>query len=70
MAAGYQPEEVQNASRPMGDITGAAVSRPLTMTVPPTSIPTMFLLNPMLPPHIKRMPTQNAAPIPPARLNQ
>ena len=31
MAAGYQLKEVQNASTPMGDTTGAAVSRPLSI---------------------------------------
>ena len=36
MGAGYQPQEVQNASRPMGDTMGTAVFGPLRMTVPGT----------------------------------
>ena len=42
LAAGYQLEEVQNASGPTRDTAGAAVSRPLPMTVPRTSTSTMF----------------------------
>ena len=42
MAASDQHEEVQNAPRPMGDTTGAAVLRPLPIMVPLTSTSTMF----------------------------
>ena len=64
MAAGHQLEEVQNASRSTGDTAGAAVWRPLPMTVPPTSTSTMFPSNPMPTPHINPMPTPSAAPMP------
>ena len=42
MAAGYQLQEVQHASRPVADTTGAAVLRSLRMMVLPTSTPTIF----------------------------
>ena len=52
IAAGYQLEEVQNASRTTSDHTpGPAVSRPLPMMVPPTSTPT-FPSNPIPTPHV------------------
>ena len=63
MAAGYQLEEVQNASRTTTDTAGAAVSRPLPMMVPPTSTSTMFSSSPMPTPHVNPMPTPAAAPI-------
>ena len=47
MGAGYQLEEVQNAFRPMGHTTGAAVPRPLPMMVPRNSTSTMFPSSPM-----------------------
>ena len=62
IAAGYQLEEVQNASRTTSDHTlGPAVSRPLPMMVPPTSTST-FPSNPMPTPHVNPMPTAAAAP--------
>ena len=62
IAAGYQLEEVQNASRTTSDHTlGPAVSRPLPMMVPPTST-SAFRSNPMPTPHVTPMPTQAAAP--------
>ena len=61
IAAGYQLEEVQNASRTTSDTLGPAVSRPLPMRVPPTSTPT-FPSNPMPTPHVNPMPTPAAAP--------
>ena len=62
IAAGYQLEEVQNASRTTSDHTlGPAVSRPLPMMVPPTSTP-MFPSNPIPTPHVNPMPTPAAAP--------
>ena len=62
IAAGYQLEEVQNASRTTSDHTlGPAVSRPLPMIVPPTSTST-FPSNPMPTPHVTSMPTPAAAP--------
>ena len=64
MAAGYQLVEVQNVSRLTGDTKGASVSRPLPMTVPPTSASTMFPSNPKPTPHIMPMQTQRAAPMP------
>ena len=64
MAAGYQLEVVQNGARSMGDTTGAAVSRPLPMVVPPTSTSTMFPSNPMPTPQINPMPTPSTAPLP------
>ena len=61
IAAGYQLEEVQNASRTTLDHTlGTAVSRPLPMMVPPTST-SMFPSNPMPTPHVNPMPTPAAA---------
>ena len=63
MAAVYQLKEVQTASRPMRDTTGAAVSRPLPMMVPPTSTSTMFPSNPMPLPHVNPMSTLTAAPM-------
>ena len=63
MAAGYQLQEVQNASRPMGDTTGAAISRPLPMMVPPTSTSTMFPSSPVPTLHINPVPTPAAAPM-------
>ena len=63
MAAGYQLEEVQNASRPMGDTTGAAVSRPLPMIVRPTSTSAIFLSSPMPTPHLNPMPNAADAPM-------
>ena len=62
IAAGYQLEEVQNASRTTSDTMGPAVSRPLRMMVPPTSTPT-FPSNPMPTPHVNPMPTPAAAPM-------
>ena len=50
IAAGYQLEEVQNASKSPGDSTGVAVSRPLPMAVPPTST------TPMPPPSMATAP--------------
>ena len=62
IAAGYQLEEVQNASRTTSDHTlGPAVSRPLPMMVPPTSTST-FPSSPMPTPHVTPMPTPAAAP--------
>ena len=62
IAAGYQLEEVQNASRTTSDHTlGPAVSRPLPMMVPPTSTST-FPCNPMPTPHVTPMPTPAVAP--------
>ena len=61
MAAAYQLEEVQNTSRPMGDTTGAAASRPLPMMVPPNSTLMMFPSSPMPTQHINPMPTPAAA---------
>ena len=62
IAAGYQLEEVQNASRRASHHTlGPAVSRPLPMMVPPTSTST-FPSNPMPTPHVNPMPTPAAAP--------
>ena len=62
IAAGYQLEEVQNASRTTSDHTlGPAVSRPLPMMVPPTSTST-YLSNPMPTPNVTPMPTPAAAP--------
>ena len=63
MAASFQLEEVQNASRMMGDAMGAASSSPLLRVVPPASTSTMFPLNPMPTPHINPMPTPTAAPM-------
>ena len=63
MAAGYQLEEVQNASRSKTDTAGAAVSRPLPMMVPPTSTSTMFPSNPTPTPHVNPMPTPALAPM-------
>ena len=56
MAAGHQLEEIQNAWKPMGDTTGAAVWRPLPMVVPPTSTSTMHTST-----HINPMRTPSAA---------
>ena len=62
IAAGYQLEEVQNASRTTSDLTlGPAVSTPLPMMVPPTSSLT-FPSNPMPTPHVNPMRTPAAAP--------
>ena len=62
IAAGYQLEEVQNASRTTSDHTlGPAVSRPLPMMVPPTSTST-FPSNPMPTSHVTPMPTPAVAP--------
>ena len=58
MAAGYQVEEVQNASRPMGDTTGAAVWRPLPIMVPSNSTSTVFPSNLVPTPHVNPMPTR------------
>ena len=58
--AGYQLEEVQNASRTTSDTLGPAVSRPLPMMVPPNSTAT-FPSNPMPTPHVNPMPTPAAA---------
>ena len=63
MAAGYQLEEVPNASRTTTDTAGAAISRPLPMMVPPTSTPTTFPPNPMPTRHVTPMPTPAAAPM-------
>ena len=64
IAAGYQLEEVRNASRTTSrttsDTMGPAVSRPLPMMVPPLSTPT-FPSNPMPMPHANPMPTPAAA---------
>ena len=62
IAAGYQLEEVQNASRTTSDTLGPAVSRPLPVMVPPTSTST-FPFNPMPTPHVNPMPTPAAAPM-------
>ena len=64
MAAGYQPKEVQNASRSMGDTTSAAVWGPLPMTLLPNLTSIMAPSNPMHTPHIDPMPTPSAAPLP------
>ena len=61
IAAGYQLEEVQNASRTTSDTMGPAVSKPLPMMVPPTSTST-FPSYPMQTPHVNPMPTPAAAP--------
>ena len=61
IAAGYQPEEVQNASITTSDTLGPAVSRPLPMMVPPTSTPT-FPSNLMPTPHVNPMLTPAAVP--------
>ena len=62
IAAGYQLEEVQNASRTTSDHPlGPTVSRPLPMMVPPTSTST-FPSNPIPTPHVTPMPTPAAAP--------
>ena len=61
IAAGYQLEEVQNASRTTSDTLSPAVSRPMPMMVVPTSTPT-DPSNPMSMPHINPMPTPAAAP--------
>ena len=63
MAASYQLEEVQNTSRPIGDTTGAVVSRPPPMMVPPTLPSTMLPSNLMPTPHANPMPTPAAAPM-------
>ena len=63
MAAGYQLEEVQNLSRTATDTMGSAVSRPLSMMVPPTSTSTTFPSSPMPTPHVNPMPTPAAAPM-------
>ena len=63
MAAGYQLEEVGNLSRPMGDTTGAAVSRPMPMMVPPTLTSTMFSSNSMPTPHVNPISAPTAAPM-------
>ena len=62
MAAGYQLELVQNASRTAPDTMGPVVSRTLPMTVPPTSTSTTFPSNPM-PPHVDPIPTPAATPM-------
>ena len=63
MAAGYQLQEVQKASRTTTDTMGSAVSRPLPMMVLPTSTSTTFPSNPMPTPHVNPMPTPAAAPM-------
>ena len=63
MAAGYQLEKVQNASRTTTDAARAAVSRPLPMMVPPTSTSEMFPSTPMPTPHVNPMPTPASAPM-------
>ena len=63
VAAGYQLEQVQNASRQMQDTTGAADWRPLLMKVPPTLTSTMFPSNPMPRRHVNPMPASTAAPM-------
>ena len=45
MAAVYELQAVQNASRPMGETTGAAALGPPTMTIPPNSTPMTFPAN-------------------------
>ena len=65
MAARYQLEEVQNASRTATDTMGSVVSRPLPMMVPPTSTSTTFPSNPMPTPNVNPMPTSAAAPMAP-----
>ena len=62
IAAGYQLEEVQNASRTTSDTLGPAVSRPLPMMVPPI-LTSLFPSNPMPTPHVNPMPTPAAAPM-------
>ena len=62
IAAGYQLQEVQNASRMTSDTLSPAVSRPLPMMVPPTSTST-FPSNSMPTLHVNAMPTPAAAPI-------
>ena len=64
LAAGFQSEEVQNASRSTEQTTGAPVPRPLPMAVPPTSTSTMFPSNLVPTPHINPMQTPSAAPMP------
>ena len=62
IAAGYQLEEVQNASRTTPDhILGPAVSRPLP-TMVPTTLTSTFPSNPMPTPHVNPVPTPAAAP--------
>ena len=63
MVAGYHLEDVQKASRTATDTTGAAVSRPLPMMVPPTFTYRMFPSNPMPTPHVNPLPTPASAPI-------
>ena len=62
IAAGYQLEEVQSASRTTSDTLGPAVSRPLPMMVPPTATST-FPSNPMSTPHVNPRTTPAAAPL-------
>ena len=64
MAAGYQLEKTQHASRTTTDTVGAAFSKPLPMMVPPTSTSTMFPSNLMPTPHVIPMLASAAAPMP------
>ena len=64
MAAGYQLEEVRKASRPMADATCAVVSRPLPVSIPPASTPTMSPSNPMPTPQINAERAPSAGPMP------
>ena len=61
LAAGYHLEGVQNAFRPIGDSTGAAVSMSLPMMVPPTPTSTMFPSSPMPTPQVNPMLSPAAA---------
>ena len=63
MAAGYQPQEVGNASGTSTDTVGSGVSRLLPMMVPPNSTSTIFPSNSMPTPHVNPMPTPAAAPM-------
>ena len=63
MAAGYQLEELQNASRTAIDTMGSVVSRPLPMMVPPTSTSTTFPSSPMPTADVNPMLTPAAAPM-------
>ena len=65
MAASYQLEELQNASRMTTDTAGAGVSGPLHMMVLPPSTPTTFPSNHVPTPHVSPMPTPAAAPMAP-----
>ena len=64
IAAGYQLQEVQHAFTSRGEITAAAVLRPLARVLPPTLTPMSIASNPMPTHHIKEMLAPSAAPMP------